>query len=145
MAKRGRKGLCPSCPKRAECREPCGALEAELSRQCGYQRELPVPAEKLMRLAERVAELGQHWNGVPDAGESGGSSLELSRGQVRLILTRRQARVLELVIWEGLSVTRTAKRLRIHRSGALRRYRNALKRLRQRLIAGERDQREDGD
>jgi len=135
MAKRRSKGLCPSCPKRAECAKPCGALEAELDRQCGYQRELLVSLETLELLAERAAELGHHWNDVPNEGETERSwdtiqmVSPLSRREAKVLLTRRQAQVLELVIWEGLSVTQTARRLRIHRSAALRRYLNALSRL----------------
>jgi len=122
-----RQGLCPRCPDRAWCARICAELEAELERLSGYQRELLVSAEVLEPLAERSA--------IPPAAgeETAMADMELSRGRVKGLLTRRQARMVELVFWEGLSLAAAGQRLGISRSAAQRRYRNALARLRQSL------------
>ncbi len=47
--------LCLDCPDRRNCASACPALTRELKRIEGYQRELPLPPEKLTVAAERSA------------------------------------------------------------------------------------------
>jgi DNA-directed RNA polymerase specialized sigma24 family protein len=125
-----KRGLCRECSARPRCVEACARLEAELDRVSGYQREIPVSDRVIEVLAERAAAVSFP---APDPAsiELESETGELTRSGVLALLTRRQARMIELVFWEGLTVAAAAKRLRIDRSAALRRYRNALERLRQ--------------
>jgi len=123
MGARTRK-LCEECKKRPQCLRACAKLEAELARVSGYQREVLVSDQRLEALAERAAAVS-----TPDPEELP-PPVEWTRAGVFALLTRRQARVIELVFWQGLTVAGAAQRLRIHRAAALRRYRNALERLR---------------
>ena len=127
-----KRGLCRECAARLRCGQMCAGLQEELDRVSGYQREVLVSDRALEVLAERAAA-----GSTPDLDpasiplESGTG--ELTRRRVLALLTRRQARMIELVFWQGLTVAGAADRLRIHRSAAVRRYRNALERLRQRI------------
>lgn len=126
-ARTRKRGLCQGCKKRPRCGSACARLEAELERVSGYQRETTVSDKTLEALAERAAAVT-----APDPAELP-PPLDWTRARVLARLTRRQGRVLELVFWEGLSVAGAAERLRIDRSAALRRYRNALARLRRQI------------
>jgi len=125
MGSRTRKRLlCRECSARPRCSALCARLEEELDRVSGYQREVLVSDRALEVLAERAA-AGSTLD--PEAPPLPGA---WTRRGILALLTRRQARVIELVFWEGLTVAGAADRLRIHRSAALRRYHNALARLR---------------
>ena len=128
MGSRTRKrGLCRECPARLQCAQMCRRLEKELDRVSGYQREIPVADRALEVLAERAAA-----GSIPEP-EAPPPPGEWTRPQILALLTRRQARVIELVFWQGLTVAGAADRLRIHRSAAGRRYCNALARLRRQI------------
>jgi DNA-directed RNA polymerase specialized sigma24 family protein len=110
----------------------CAGLQEELDRVSGYQREVPLSDHALEVLAERAA-AGSTPDPDPASIPLESGTGELTRRRVLALLTRRQARMIELVFWQGLTVAGAAERLRIHRGAAGRRYRNALERLRRQI------------
>lgn len=131
MAKKRKKEPCRKCPRRDHCRAICAHLENNLRRVTRYLRETPLPPRDLELLAER-ADQGRWEEWLVD-------EALLRKGDLKFLLTPRQAELVRLVFWRQLSVAEAGDQLGIHRSTAVRRYHNALERLRRRLAHWEED------